>query len=64
MRGGGLWGKGWMRGGDCGENDEGTVGKGIRTGDCRERDERTVGKLMRGGDWAERDAGTWLWGKG
>ena len=31
----------WMRGGDCGERDEGkgTVEKGMRGGDCCQRDE-------------------------
>ena len=43
-----LWGKGfgkWMRGGDCGERDEGRglwrkgCEKGMRRGDCAEGDE-------------------------
>ena len=50
-------GKG-MRGGDCGERDEGRGlwGKGFR--------EETVGNGMQGGDCEERDSGRGLWGKG
>ena len=42
-----------MRGGGCGERDEGIVGKGMRGGDFRERDEGRGlwGKgCMRGGE--------------
>ena len=56
-----------MRGRECRERDEGTMGKGIRGNDREEMDgcgEGTVVKGMRGGDCGERDDGRRLWGKG
>ena len=54
----GLWGKGWMRGGDCGERDE---GRGLRGKGCRNV---AVGNRMIEGDYTERDDRRGLWRKG
>ena len=47
-----------MRGGDCGQRDEGMELRAKRYG------EGTEGEGMRGGDCGERDVGKGLWGKG